>query len=312
MSPLPPPRPPQATAHELGHNLFLSHATTNTSGVVDDYGDATCVMGACCGGRCPNTPHAWQLGWVSAAQYDGTSLAPGATVTATVWAHAEAAGVATRAGGLRVLPTWAPDQPPLFVGYRTRVGGDAALDPSLTSKVHVYTSASTGTHDPAPTEWKGGLARGDAWTHPTAGLVVRVTGMTATTATVTLCRKAGAETLASCQAGRDHDCNGLVGAKDAACAKLLAAAGVAANATAAARPPPPPPPLRRSPPPAARPPPAAANLVRQPPPPPRKRPSPPAARRPPPVAPAAKRPPPPAQAGARAARRPPPPPKAAG
>lgn len=41
-------------------------------------------MAYCCAYRCFNTPHAWQLGWISVQQVDGASLAPGQTVTATL------------------------------------------------------------------------------------------------------------------------------------------------------------------------------------------------------------------------------------
>lgn len=41
-------------------------------------------------------------------------------------------------------------------------------------------------------------------------------------AVVTVCRKGGAETPASCKAGRDNDCNGLAGAADPACKTALA------------------------------------------------------------------------------------------
>ena len=106
--------------------------------------------------------------------------------------------------------------------YRTKANGDAALEPQLAGKLHLYTTGITNTYDPRVTSWKGSLsAAGSAWTHPTAGLVVRLKAAGRTAARVTLCRKAGKETLASCQAGMDNDCNGLVGVKDPRCAVLL-------------------------------------------------------------------------------------------
>lgn len=51
----PLPAPP------ISHNLFLEHASTPT----DVYGDATGALGNCCHDRCYNTPHAWQLGWIT-------------------------------------------------------------------------------------------------------------------------------------------------------------------------------------------------------------------------------------------------------
>lgn len=46
----------------------------------------------------------------------------------------------------------------------------------------------------------------------------RVTGKEAT---LQVCRKGGAETLATCQKGLDNDCNGLAGVLDPACLPLL-------------------------------------------------------------------------------------------
>jgi hypothetical protein len=47
--------------HELGHNLNLLHAFYND----DEYGDDTCVMGACCKEICFNAPHSIMLKWIS-------------------------------------------------------------------------------------------------------------------------------------------------------------------------------------------------------------------------------------------------------
>ncbi|PRW57195.1 hypothetical protein C2E21_4079 [Chlorella sorokiniana] len=228
---------PQPIAHELGHNLYMAHAgAANADGSFDEYGDSTCVMGHCCDTRCPNTPHAWQMGWVSLQQLDGTSLKAGQTVTAVVAAQASltAANTATRSAGLRITPSWSAGAQPIFVGYRTRAAGsgDATLPADQAGKVHLYTSAISNTYDPQPTDWKAQLAAGGSWS--AAGLVVRVKAAGPTSATVTVCRRAGAETLASCQAGLDNDCNGRVGSADAACATLLAKAAAAAKAKAAA------------------------------------------------------------------------------
>ncbi len=45
--------------------------------------------------------------------------------------------------------------------------------------------------------------------------------MEGTVAVLTVCRKGGAETPASCTAGQDNDCNGLAGAADPACRPML-------------------------------------------------------------------------------------------
>ena len=222
---------PMAISHELGHNIYMAHATTNRDGKFDEYGDSTCFMGHCCNDRCPNTAHMWQLGWVSLQQLDSTTLKAGETVTATIAAQPTLTKTtaATRSAGVRINAGWAAGVQPIYVGFRTKAAGsgDSSLDSDLVGRVHVYMSAITNSYDPQTTDWKAGLAVGGAWTQATAGVVVRVKAVTSTAATVTICRKGGAKTLASCQAGLDNDCNGLVGNKDTACVPLLKKAAAA-------------------------------------------------------------------------------------
>jgi hypothetical protein len=158
------------------------------------------------------------MGWLSVQQLDGTSLKAGQTVRATLLSQAVASSA-----GLRIVPSWVAGVDPVFVGFRTKRGGDAGLETQDSGKVHVHTAAIANTFDAKLTVWRAGLVAGQAWSDATTGLVVRVTSISTSTssAAVTVCRKGGAETSASCQAGLDNDCNGLVGAKDPACAKLL-------------------------------------------------------------------------------------------
>ena len=181
------------------------------------------MMGYCCSDRCPNTPHAWQLGWISVQQLDGTSLKPGQTVETIL-----ASNSASPRSGLRIVPSWAAGVDPLFLGYRTKVGGDAAAGADIASKLHVNSAGITNSFDPKETTWHAALGAGQAWTHPTAGLVVRLKAAFPGSATVTICRKAGAETLASCRAGADNDCNGLAGTADPVCVRLMRRAALAA------------------------------------------------------------------------------------
>ena len=37
-------------------------------------------MGHCCGSRCPNVAHGWQMGWFPVQQFDDAHLKPGTTV----------------------------------------------------------------------------------------------------------------------------------------------------------------------------------------------------------------------------------------
>jgi hypothetical protein len=156
------------------------------------------------------------MGWLSVQQLDGTSLKAGQTVQATVSSQA----ISSRSG-LRIVPSWVAGVDPVFVGFRTKQGGDAGLEPQVPGKVHVHTAAIANSFDAKLTIWRAGLVASQAWSDATTGLVVRVTSISKGSAAITVCRKGGAETLATCQAGLDNDCNGLVGAKDPACAKLL-------------------------------------------------------------------------------------------
>jgi hypothetical protein len=211
---------PQAIAHELGHNLFMGHSGSFTAaGTLDEYADSTALMGYCCDARCPNTPHAWQQGWISVQQLDGSSLPAGRTLSVQLASQA-----ASGRSGLRVLPSWVTGVDPLFAGYRTRAAGDAFMPSYDAAEVHLYTAPISNSYDARHTTWRASLAAaGDAYELPGTGLVLRLQTKSSGAAAVTVCRRGGAETLATCQAGQDNDCNGLAGAEDPACAKLLAA-----------------------------------------------------------------------------------------
>jgi len=61
-------------------------------------------------------------------------------------------------------------------------------------------------------------AAGQSWEYEAASLMVRFVSAADKTAQVSVCRKGGhAETGASCAAGLDWDCNGLMGTDDPAC-----------------------------------------------------------------------------------------------
>ena len=145
---------PQAIVHEISHNLWLGHAgSVNSDGSYDQYNDPTCAMGYCCANRCFNTPHAWQLGWVTVRQLDGSSLAAGQTITTTLASQA----VSTRSG-VRIVPSWVAGVDPIFLGYRTQAGGDAELGPDAAQLVHVYSSPISGTFDSSQTTKEASLA----------------------------------------------------------------------------------------------------------------------------------------------------------
>ena len=133
-------------------------------------------------------------------------------------------------------------------------GPDAALGAQYAGKLNILTAPITNAFDSQKTTWVTALAAGQSWSQAATGLVVRVSSMGGGFARLTVCRKGGAETAATCAAGTDNDCNGLVGAADPACAGLL---------TRSSPPPPPKPSPSPSPsPPKKSPPPPVAKLSR--------------------------------------------------
>eukprot|EP00887_Chlorella_sp_A99_P007092 scaffold2.g7092.t1 len=244
----------QLYAHELGHNLYWHHAAARApDGSWDEYADESCTMGYCCAERGLNLPHAWQAGFTPVQQLDGGTLAPGTPLALTLPALS-AGGVATR--GARLLPSWAPGEPAVFLGYRLAQGLDAGLSDGFAGCTSVHTSAISNTYDPQLTYLQATLGDGQAWeSSAAAGIVVRQVSHDATQATVTVCRVGGAETAASCAGGLDWDCNGLAGAADPTCAAFLPLGPPQPSPSPAAVPSPPPPasptPAPASPPPAS-------------------------------------------------------------
>lgn len=114
-------------------------------------------MGYCCQDRCPNTPNAWQLGWISVQNLNGDSLAPGETKVVSLPTQTMIPG----SSGLRVDPTWAaPVAEPVFLGFRTPQRIDVGLAkavPPLTGMVHVYTSRVARSDDPQLSYWVASL-----------------------------------------------------------------------------------------------------------------------------------------------------------
>ena len=90
-------------------------------------------MGYCCFSRCFNTPHAQQLGWISVQQL--AALSAGESTTMQLPSQSLSADGA----GLQVTPSWAPGAAPLWLGYRTKSGGDAQLLDTFAGKLNAYT-----------------------------------------------------------------------------------------------------------------------------------------------------------------------------
>ena len=116
-------------------------------------------MGTCCENRCLNTPHAWQMGWLNVRHLNGTSLPAAATYNTSMGVQA----VSPNLSGIRIVPTWAPGVDPIFVGFRWAVRGDEFLPPSLTRRIHIYTSKISHYRDAQPTVLRASLRGGCGW-----------------------------------------------------------------------------------------------------------------------------------------------------
>ncbi|EFN52722.1 hypothetical protein CHLNCDRAFT_54132 [Chlorella variabilis] len=126
--------------------------------------------------------------------------------------------------GVRIVANWTTGVDPIFAGFRARTGGDAGMDRQRSNRLNIYQAPISHTFDAQPTQWRAALSLNELWEQPAAGVVIRHK-RTATGALVaSVCRRtpAGRETRTSCRAGKDNDCNGLVGVADPACARLLA------------------------------------------------------------------------------------------
>lgn len=182
------------------------------------------AAGYCCSNRCFNMAHAWQLGWVAPQLLNGTTLAPGQTRNISTKALTR-----TSNSGLKIDITWVQGQASLFLGYRLAEGPDGGLDTAFAGKVGVHSYAGTSNHSPDFSYLLGQMGPGESMTHSTSGLVLKVWSTNAATGTASLwvCRKSasGQETLATCDAGYDGDCDGLSGAADPDCTPFLPAVG---------------------------------------------------------------------------------------
>lgn len=144
---------PDVYAHELGHNLTMQHASTQSS----EYGDYSCIMGI--GGiglRQPNGPHQAQMGWISGVQ----------DVTAS-GAQAVASIEGTGAPQVLRFPRGSGDD--LYVSYRVPLGFDATELPNAYRNrvsVHAWPGGSTNTTLLAV------LDVGQSFADPTSGVTI--------------------------------------------------------------------------------------------------------------------------------------------
>lgn len=87
------------------------------NGVLDEYGDGSGAMGACCSSRCHNTPQAWQLGWMPVFHVTGNELWAGDTLTFNLQP-----AVQRGSRGVRITPDWSDGAIPLYLGFRDTEG----------------------------------------------------------------------------------------------------------------------------------------------------------------------------------------------
>ncbi|KAL6762985.1 Gametolysin peptidase M11-domain-containing protein, partial [Haematococcus lacustris] len=184
-------------AHELGHNYWLSHASTAWPGQpVQEYLDYSCAMsnGGISGPapRCFNAPHLWQVGWFPMqAEYFSADLVP--NTPQQLQLPAQGSGFA----GVRVWPTSALEDV-LWLSFRRPTARDQpfpASDPAPSLLVHRwpandYSAGFVLTALVARLRWPG-----QSYTDATS-LVVAWNGMTdSDTASVTICLGEACPTL---------------------------------------------------------------------------------------------------------------------
>lgn len=103
--------------HELGHTLGLLHS--NTPGV--EYGDSSCAMG-CCSPVCFNAAQSNSLGWNKDIKLE---LKPNLWTSVKVPSY-----LSQRANFIQIGK--------YFISYRTPIGRDANLIPTLKNKVFIH------------------------------------------------------------------------------------------------------------------------------------------------------------------------------
>lgn len=154
-------------AHELGHNLGMHHASTdsNNDGVSDcEYCDNSDVMGyGGVGLRALNGPHREQLGWYAADKVQ-TLTAEGVYLVAPLEKSPDQTPYPQI---LKFAKPGASDF--YYVSYRRAVGADAALPAAYAERTSVHRYSGAGT---VPTFLIRALTDGGSFTDSTSGLTV--------------------------------------------------------------------------------------------------------------------------------------------
>jgi hypothetical protein len=163
-----------AHAHEIGHNLGLWHASTDTNndGTLDcEYCDKSDFMGyAMANLRTQNGPHKVQMGWASGARVVDGSQGGTFTVSSLALQSAPFPQV------VKVRPN---SGDPYYLSLRTATGCDAAMPDAATNlnrtTIHRWTSGNT--------RYVTSLGDGQSFSDAATGVTVRQVSRTVDTAT---------------------------------------------------------------------------------------------------------------------------------
>ena len=160
---------PHVYAHELGHNLGMHHAATETS----EYGDDSDIMGML-GGLLPvNAPHKTQMGWLGASATQEVTQ-PG------LYDIAPLALAGSAAAAPQVLKIQKPGSSDVYyVSYRHGTGFEANACCSYLDRISVHRWSGGGSR----TYHLASLADGESYTDPSSGFSVSQVSHGSVTAT---------------------------------------------------------------------------------------------------------------------------------
>ena len=164
---------PDAYVHEIGHNLGLWHASTDTNndGTLDcEYCDTSSFMGYATGAmRTLNGPHKVQMGWASGSRLvDGSK---GGTFTVSSLALAQA-------GSPQVVKVVPNSGAPYYLSFRTGVGYDTATPSSYLNKLNVHRWSGSGN-----SRYIAALGNGQSFADATTGVSIQQLSSTVDSAT---------------------------------------------------------------------------------------------------------------------------------